>query len=113
MKHVTQQNNFHYFTAALLLLLLASAFVDSAPKFQGLMLVELFILITHVVAFASLNFGRYWRFFVVSMFVIIAATNLLNRFTDWSAGPLVALTFTLIFYVGVAVAAAREREGIG
>ncbi|MEP4148860.1 MAG: ion channel [Halioglobus sp.] len=108
MKHVTQQNNFIYFTVALLLLLLASAFVDSVPESQGMMLVELFILITHIVAYVSLNFGRYWRYFVVSMFVIISIANLLNRFTDWSAGPLIALTFTLIFYVGVALTAARK-----
>jgi len=76
MKHVTQQNNFIYFTAALLLLLLASAFVDSVPESKGMMLVELFILLTHVVAYMSLNFGRYWRYFVLIMFVIIATANI-------------------------------------
>jgi voltage-gated potassium channel len=108
MKHVTQQNNFIYFTAALLLLLLASAFVDSVPESKGMMLVELFILLTHVVAYMSLNFGRNWRYFVLIMFVIIATANIFNRYSDWSAGPVAALTFTLIFYVGVALTTARK-----
>jgi voltage-gated potassium channel len=108
MKPVTTDNNFIYFTLALLLLLLASAIVDSVPNAQGMMLVEAVILVTHIVAYMSLDFGRRWRFFVVTMFLIIIIANTVNRFTEWSAGPLLALTFTLIFYVGVAVTAARK-----
>lgn len=108
MKRVTTENNFIYFTLALLLLLLASAIVDSVPNVQGMMLVEAVILVTHIVAYMSLDFGRKWRFFVVSMFLIIIIANTVNRFTDWYAGPLLALTFTLIFYVGVALTAARK-----
>ena len=108
MPSVTNQNNFIYFTMALLLLLLCSALVDSIPHARGLMLVEAVILVTQVVAYLSLNFGRRWRYFVVGMFVSVAAANALNRFTDVPGLSLLALGFTLAFYLGVALTIARK-----
>ena len=108
MPSVTNQNNFIYFTLALLLLLLCSALVDSIPHARGLMLVEAVILVTQVVAYLSLNFGRRWRYFVVGMFVSVAAANALNRFTDVPGLSLLALGFTLAFYLGVALTIARK-----
>lgn len=107
-KYVTEQNNFIYFTLALMALFLCSAIVDSVPESRGMMLVEILILATQVVAFISLDFGRRWRWFVGIMIAVILVANTLNRFTDWSVVPLTALTFTLVFYAGVAHAAARR-----
>ena len=72
------------------------------------MLVEAVILITQVVAYMSLNFGHRWRYFVICMFMAIAAANLLNRFTDIPGLSLLALFFTLAFYLGVALTIARK-----
>ncbi len=108
MQSVNSENNFIYFTLALLLLLLCSALVDSVPNVRGLMLVEAVILITQVVAYMSLNFGHRWRYFVICMFMAIAAANLLNRFTDIPGLSLLALFFTLAFYLGVALTIARK-----
>ena len=108
MQSVNSENNFIYFTLALLLLLLCSALVDSVPNVRGLMLVEAVILITQVVAYMSLNFGHRWRYFVICMFMAIVAANLLNRFTDIPGLSLLALFFTLAFYLGVALTIARK-----
>ena len=108
MQSVNSENNFIYFTLALLLLLLCSALVDSVPNVRGLMLVEAVILITQVVAYMSLNFGHRWRYFVICMFMAIAAANLLNRFTNIPGLSLLALFFTLAFYLGVALTIARK-----
>ncbi|MEH6588043.1 MAG: ion channel [Halioglobus sp.] len=108
MKGVTEENNFIYFTLALLLLLLSSALVDSVQIAQGLMLVEAVVLITQIVAYQSLDFGRKWRYFVIAMFLLIAVSNSLYRFSDVAEAPLIALSFTLIFYVVVAYTIARK-----
>ena len=108
MKYVHEDNNFIYFTIALMMLLLSSAIVDSIPGKHGLMVVEGIILITQIVAYLSLNFGRHWRLFVATMFGVILLANTATRFTDWSAAPITALLFTLIFYVGVALSAAKR-----
>lgn len=105
---VTEKNNFIYFTLALILLLLSSAIVDSVPESRDLMLVELVILVTQVVAYTSLNFGHHWRKFVGIMVGLIIMANLASRFTDWSAAPLTALVFALVFYLGVALTAAKR-----
>ena len=108
MKRVNEQNNFIYFTLALLLLMLCSALVNTVPDTRRLMLVEIVILVTQVVAYFSLDFGPRWRYFVGTMILLVIAANLLHRFAGWSAAPLTSLTFALIFYVGVALAAARR-----
>jgi len=108
MRRVTEHNHFIYFTLALLLLLLMSAIVDSVPRFRGLMLVEGVILITQIVAYASLNFGRRWRLFVASMFGLIIVANIAQRFTDWTFVPLIALSLTLLFYLGAVYKVARR-----
>ena len=105
---VTEKNNFIYFTLALMLLLLSSAIVDSVPQSRNMMLVEVVILVTQIVAYVSLNFGPNWRKFVGIMVGLIILANLATRFTDWSAAPLTALVFALVFYVGVALTAAKR-----
>ena len=108
MKRVNEQNNFIYFTLALFLLMLCSALVNTVPDTRRLMLVEIVILVTQVVAYFSLDFGPRWRYFVGTTILLIIAATLLHRFAGWSAAPLTSLTFALIFYVGVALAAARR-----
>lgn len=108
MKVVTEQNNFIYFTLALIALLLCSALVDSLPNGKDLMLVEAVILVTQIVAYISLDFGPRWRWFVAIMFAVILGSNASRYYTDWYAAPISALSFTLVFYVGVAYSVARR-----
>ena len=108
MKGVTENNNFIYFTFALMVLLLCSAVVDSMPDGQNFMVVEVVILVTQIVAFISLDFGTRWRWFVAISFAIILGSNTLRYYTDWSAAPILALTFTLLFYTGVAYSVSRR-----
>lgn len=108
MKHVTEENNFIYFTASVIALLLTSAIVDSIPETRGMLFVEGIILLTQIVAYASLNFGPRWRLFVATMFILIIATKLMEHHSGWQAWPILSLLFTLIFFVGVAYAAARR-----
>ncbi len=105
---VTRENNFIYFTLALVALLLASAVVDSMPDDSDLMVVEGLILVTQIVAFTSLDFGRRWRWFVALSFLLILGANLLRRFSDWDSAPVTALCFMLVFYLGVAANVARS-----
>lgn len=107
MKRVTAQNHFIYFTLALVLLLLTSAIVNSIPEARNRMIVEGVILLTQIVAFTSLNFGPRWRLFVGSMFALIFLANTAHSFTSWSFVPVISLVFILIFFVGVAIGAAR------
>jgi hypothetical protein len=107
MRLVNRENNFIYFTLALTTLLLASAIVDSLPEESDLMVVEGLILVTQIVAFTTLDFGRRWRAFVGVMFLLILAANLARRFTDWEAAPVTSMCFILMFYLGVAGTVAR------
>ncbi len=104
---LTRENNFIYFTLAVIALLLVSALVDSMPDNSDLMLVEGLILVTQIVAYISLDFGRRWRWFVGLMFMLILAANLLRRFTDWESAPVIALCFMLVFFLGVAWTVSR------
>ena len=101
MKGVSEQNNFIYFTLALLFLLFSTALVDSIAASKQLIVVELVIFITQLVAYTSLRFGPRWRYFVVVTLLLVAGSNALHRFADWSPAPLVALSFTRVFYLGV------------
>ncbi len=108
MKAVTEQNNFIYFTISLMLLLVASGIVDSIPHTENLMVVELILLLTQIVAYLSLNFGPYWRKFVGGMIMLMIVSSAVSRFTDLPYAPLLGLTLALLFFVGVTFAAARR-----
>lgn len=108
MRPVSESNNFIYFTLALLMLLVTTAVVDSIAASQRLIIVELVIFITQIVAYASLRFGRLWRYFVIATFLLIACANTLHRTTGWSAAPLIALLFMLVFYTGATWMIARR-----
>ena len=108
MFRFTSHNNFYFFTASLVILLLASAFVSSTPKGENHLLVQGLMFVTQLVAYFSLNLSRKWRFFVGVMLVMSMAANVQREIYDWSAAPLVGLGGSLIFYCGIAYAAARQ-----
>lgn len=108
MSRIDSHNNFYYFTASLVVLLLASAFVSSSPDGGGHLLLQVVIFFTQLVAFFSLNLSRRWRVFVGVTLVLLAVSTVLREFTDWSVDPLIGLGAMLIFYCGMAYAAARQ-----
>jgi voltage-gated potassium channel len=108
LETIHTHNNFFYFTASLVILLLASAFVSSTPQGDHHIVLEALIFVTELVAYFSLNLSGKWRVFVGLMLVSLMASNLLRHFTEWHAAPLIGLSVSLIFYCGMAYAAARQ-----
>ena len=108
MKRVTEENNFIYFTLALIVLLIASAGLRSIPENDGHQVLQGIMLLTEVVAYFSLNLSKQWRRFILTMIVLMLVVNALREFSSWSITPLASLTATLIFYCGMAYAAARQ-----
>ncbi|RLA49997.1 MAG: two pore domain potassium channel family protein [Gammaproteobacteria bacterium] len=108
MKGVTEQNNFIYFTLALIVLLIASAGLRSMPEGDSHRLLQGIMLLTELVAYFSLNLRKEWRRFILVMIVLMLVVNVLREFTSWHMTPLVSLTAVLIFYCGMAYAAARQ-----
>ena len=108
MKGVTEENNFIYFTLALIALLIASAGLRSIPESDGHRLLQGIMLLTEAVAYFSLNLSKKWRRFILAMMALMLVTNLLREFASWSMSPLASLTAILIFYCGMAWAAARQ-----
>ena len=108
MKVVTEENNFIYFTLALIALLIASAGLRSIPESDGHRLLQGIMLLTELVAYFSLNLSKNWRRFILAMMALMLVTNLLREFASWSMSPLASLTAILIFYCGMAWAAARQ-----
>ena len=108
MKGVTEENNFIYFTLALIVLLMASAGLRSIPESDGHRVLQGIMLLTEVVAYFSLNLSKQWRRFILTMIVLMLVVNALREFSSWSITPLASLTATLIFYCGMAYAAARQ-----
>jgi voltage-gated potassium channel len=108
MQKMNSHNNFYFFTASLVLLLLVSAFVSSTPDGENKLVLWLVILVTEVVAFFSLNLSPPWRKFVGLMFVLLILGQAVREFTEWSSASLVGLLVCLIFFSGMAFAAARQ-----
>lgn len=108
MSRIDSHNNFYYFTASLVVLLLASAFVSSTPKGEDHLLLQILMFGTELVAYFSLDLSKRWRIFVGLSLVLLAASTVLREFTDWSSEPLIGLVISLIFYCGMAYAAARQ-----
>jgi hypothetical protein len=105
---VTERNNFFYFTLALVVLLVASAVLRSMPESDGHRLLQGIMLLTEAVAYFSLNLSKKWQRFILAMMILMLVVNLLREFTNWSMTPLASLTAILIFYCGMAYAAARQ-----
>jgi voltage-gated potassium channel len=105
---VNVHNNFFYFTLALIVLLVASAGLRSIPESDGHRLLQGVMLATELVAYFSLNLGKRWRRFILVMIVLMVIVNLLRELTSWTMAPLASLTAILIFYCGMAYAAARQ-----
>jgi voltage-gated potassium channel len=105
---IHSHNNFYFFTASLVILLLVSAFVSSTPLGEGHLLLQSLIFATEVVAYFSLNLSKQWRVFVGVMLVLLLVSTLLREFTTWTIEPLIGLGLSLIFYCGMAYAAARQ-----
>lgn len=108
MSSIHSHNNFYYFTASLVVLLLVSAYVSSTPQGEGHLVLRALMIGIEIVAYFSLNLSKRWRIFVGVMLVLSVVSNVLREFTGWSAHPLIGLGVNLIFYCGMAYAAARQ-----
>lgn len=108
MKKIHSENNFIFFTATLVCVLLASAVVGSTPAGEQHRLIVAALLLTQLVAYFSLNLSRQWRGFVALILALMLASNGLREFTNWPAVSMTALVVCLIFYCGMAYAAARQ-----
>ena len=108
MKYVTEQNNFIYFTASLVLLLLLSSISDLVEDGTGHLLLRGIVLVTYIVAFSSLDFGSNWRKFVVLMVLLMMGANTLDEFGRFGWASILALTVTLVFFIGVAYTASKR-----
>jgi voltage-gated potassium channel len=101
-------NNFFYFTTSLVVLLLASAFVGSSPKGEDHFLLQGIMLVTELVAYVSLNLTKKWRVFVGVMLAFMMLSSLLREFYDFPHNSHLSLIVALVFYSGMAYAAARQ-----
>ena len=108
METVNSHNNFFYFTLALVFLLLFSAVADSFPSKESHRALQGVILFTEIVAYLSLNLSRRWRVFITFMVVLILIVNGIHELTHWTVAPVISLTTALIFYCGMAYAAAKQ-----
>jgi voltage-gated potassium channel len=108
VKRFHSENNFIYFTATLVCVLLASAVVDSTPEGERHRLIQGVLLLAQLVAYFSLNLSRQWRGFVGLILALMLVSNGLREFTDWSATPLLGQVISLIFFCGMAYAAAKQ-----
>ena len=108
METVNSHNNFFYFTLALVFLLLFSAVADSFPSKESHRALQGVLLFTEIVAYLSLNLSRRWRVFITFMVVLILIVNGIHELTHWTVAPVISLTTALIFYCGMAYAAAKQ-----
>lgn len=106
---VNRENNFIYLTLSLVVLLLSSALANTLPEgpitrwlFQGISLATL------VVAYLSLDFGRFWRRFVAVLFALQILLNGLYASDTWAGADLVGLLLLMVFFLVAAAAAARQ-----
>ncbi|CAA0111883.1 Uncharacterised protein [Halioglobus japonicus] len=108
MLSFNSHNNFYFFTASLVVLLLVSAFVSSTPGGENHLLLQGLMFATELVAYFSLNLSRKWRVFVGVMLLMLMAANVQREVTDWATAPLIGLSVSLVFYCGIAYAAAKQ-----
>jgi len=66
------------------------------------------MFLTELVAYFSLNLSKRWRMFVGLMLILMLASNVLREFTHISVAPLTGLVVSLVFYCGMAYAAAKQ-----
>jgi voltage-gated potassium channel len=108
VERVNAHNNFFYFTLALVILLLTSALVGTSADGEDHLWLHGIMLVTELAAYFSLNLSKHWRRFVIAMIVLMLIGNSVREFTNWSMAPVVALVGSLIFYCGMAYAAAKQ-----
>jgi voltage-gated potassium channel len=105
---IHSKNNFIFFTVTLVCVLLASAVVGSTPAGENHRLIQGVLLLSQLAAYFSLNLSRPWRVFVALLMVLTLASNGVREFTHWPEVPLITLMICLIFYCGMAYAAAGQ-----
>ena len=66
------------------------------------------MFLVEMVAYFSLNLSRRWRVFVIVMLALQLLTNILRETTQLPSTPIISLTANLIFFCGMAWAAARQ-----
>jgi voltage-gated potassium channel len=103
MSTLSHENNFLYLTASLILLLMSSALLDSLPEGFSHLLLQALVMVTFVVGYLSLQFGKQWRRFIVVLIVLSVAANIFREAggDDRYSGP-VDLAIMLAFFVSAA-----------
>jgi voltage-gated potassium channel len=103
MSTLSHENNFLYLTASLILLLMSSALLDSLPEDSSHLFLQALVMVTFVVGYLSLQFGKQWRRFIVVLIVLSVAANIFREAggDDRYSGP-VDLAIMLAFFVSAA-----------
>jgi voltage-gated potassium channel len=103
MSTLSHENNFLYLTASLILLLMSSALLDSLPEGFSHLLLQALVMVTFVVGYLSLQFGKLWRQFIVVLVVLSVAANIFREAggDDRYSGP-VDLAIMMAFFVSAA-----------
>jgi voltage-gated potassium channel len=103
MSTLNHENNFLYLTASLILLLMSSALLDSLPEGFSHLLLQALVMVTFVVGYLSLQFGKQWRRFIVVLIVLSVAANIFREAggDDRYSGP-VDLAIMMAFFVSAA-----------
>ena len=108
MEKINERNNFLYLTVALVVLLLFLPLLHTFPVGILHLITQLLILLTLLVTYASLNFGRWWRGFVGLLLGLMVCSSLLREFGAIHSTGLIHLLLALIFFSSVCFAAGRR-----
>jgi voltage-gated potassium channel len=108
MGKFNEENNFHYLTAALLVLLLALPLLTVFRQGPVEWMTQILIIATLVVAYLSLDFGRWWgRFVLLVLFLLITGSIVHLIYPTYSASA-AHLVLLLLFFGSVAYSAGRR-----
>ncbi|MEH6583134.1 MAG: ion channel [Halioglobus sp.] len=108
MKTVTTENNFTYLTGSLIVLLFSSAVIDSLPEDVTHLSLQAIVVLTFVIAYQSLNFGRVWRQFVAMLVALLILASIARELSDSRVISFLELVVMLLFFVGAAYRSSRQ-----
>ncbi|MEM6582547.1 MAG: ion channel [Pseudomonadota bacterium] len=99
MARISQHNNFVFLTLALITLLLLAAVGHSFAMGSSIHVSQGLVLLTLIIAFFTLDFGRRWRRFVSIMFLAIVLVSIGSFFSDSGWLTLIYRSLSLLFFL--------------
>lgn len=109
MGKFNEENNFLYLTAALLVLLLALPLFTMFEQGPLRWMTRTLVVLTLLVTYLSLNFGRWWgRFVLLSLFLLIATSTVHIFLYPAYSASITHLVLLLLFFGSVAYSAGRR-----